>query len=120
MLLPCALGGLPAERSTSTLRVWVLAGIPAYTKIYIYICMYIYIYVYVYNIKMDVYIYAYTLQISTAMQSCIHVYACVHIYLCTCLAARGEFRSRRRGDGQSKRIVGFPEHITSSFSCRPS
>eukprot|EP00931_Biecheleriopsis_adriatica_P039465 TRINITY_DN22569_c0_g2_i1.p1 TRINITY_DN22569_c0_g2~~TRINITY_DN22569_c0_g2_i1.p1 ORF type:complete len:2009 (+),score=358.66 TRINITY_DN22569_c0_g2_i1:92-6118(+) len=29
--------------------------------------------------------------------------------------ALGEFRSRKRGDGQSKRIVGFPEHITSDI-----
>lgn len=29
--------------------------------------------------------------------------------------ALGEFRSRRRGDGLSKRIVGFPEHITSDI-----
>eukprot|EP00933_Yihiella_yeosuensis_P040353 TRINITY_DN34639_c0_g1_i1.p1 TRINITY_DN34639_c0_g1~~TRINITY_DN34639_c0_g1_i1.p1 ORF type:complete len:1965 (+),score=368.55 TRINITY_DN34639_c0_g1_i1:571-5895(+) len=29
--------------------------------------------------------------------------------------ALGEFRSHRRGDGLSKRIVGFPEHITSDI-----
>jgi len=29
--------------------------------------------------------------------------------------ALGEFRSRKRGDGGSKRIVGFPEHITSDI-----
>ncbi|CAE8697969.1 unnamed protein product [Polarella glacialis] len=29
--------------------------------------------------------------------------------------ALGEFRSRKRGDGLSKRIVGFPEHITSDI-----
>ncbi|CAJ1416044.1 unnamed protein product [Effrenium voratum] len=29
--------------------------------------------------------------------------------------ALGEFRSKKRGDGLSKRIVGFPEHITSDI-----
>merc|ERR1719253_1678269 len=29
--------------------------------------------------------------------------------------ALGEFRTRRRGDGGSKRIIGFPEHITSDI-----
>jgi len=29
--------------------------------------------------------------------------------------AMGEFRSRKRGDGCSKRIIGFPEHITSDI-----
>merc|ERR1740127_314286 len=29
--------------------------------------------------------------------------------------ALGEFRSQRRGDGGSKRIIGFPEHITSDI-----